>query len=254
MLVYENQQTKISMYRGLYEELIPENNILRQMKETIDFSFVNKLLADKYVKYYGRPAKEPALMFKLIFLQFKDDLSDREVIDRASYDLSYKFFLDLDPEDSLPDASLLSVFRKTKLSEEDTLEELLSETVRQAIVKGVLKSNTIIIDATHTQSKSVTKSPTQLLQEITKKIRREIYTKAPEKSSILPEKEGATETLETFVKYTKTLIEAVENNTKNEVLPELVEAIEKAKKIVEDERINRKKGYIDEEAKKGYKS
>ena len=34
------------------------------------FSFINELLADSYCKNNGRPAKEPELMLKLLFLQY----------------------------------------------------------------------------------------------------------------------------------------------------------------------------------------
>ena len=105
------------------------------------------------MKQYGRPAKEPEMMYKLLFLQTKDLLSDREVIERAKTDMVYKYFLDLNPEDEVPSYSLLSIFRNTKIKDENILEEMLKETVRQAIEKGIIKSNSIIVDATHTNSR-----------------------------------------------------------------------------------------------------
>ena len=62
-------------------------------------------------------------MYKLLFLQTKDLLSDREVTERAKTDMSYKFFLDLNPEDDVPSYRLLSVFRNTKIKDEAILEE-----------------------------------------------------------------------------------------------------------------------------------
>ena len=55
--------------------------------------------------------------------------------------MAYKFFLDLNPEDDVPSPSLLSIFRNTRIKDETILEEMLSETVRQAIEKGIIKSN-----------------------------------------------------------------------------------------------------------------
>ena len=170
MLENKYKQITISEHISLYDKIIPKDNFLRKLKENIDFSFVNKLVEKEYSEKYGRPAKEPEMMYKLLFLEIKDSLSDREVIERAKTDMAYKYFLDLNPEDCVPSYSLLSVFRNTKIKDESILEEMLQETVKQAIEKGIIKSNSILVDATHTNSKNLKKTPTQVLREISKKL------------------------------------------------------------------------------------
>ena len=59
----------LSPYQGLYDVIIPKNHILRRLKENIDFSFVNPMLRKQYCEHFGRPAKEPEMMFKLLFLK-----------------------------------------------------------------------------------------------------------------------------------------------------------------------------------------
>ena len=59
----------LSPYQGLYDAIIPANHLLRRIKENIDFSFVNPMLRKKYCENFGRPAKEPELMLKLLFLK-----------------------------------------------------------------------------------------------------------------------------------------------------------------------------------------
>ncbi len=159
------KQITISEHIKLYDKIIPEDHILRKIKENVNFSFVNKLVAKEYCENFGRPANEPELMFKLLFLEIKDGLSDREVVQRAKTDMAYKYFLGLNPEDDLVSYSMLSIFRTTKIKDEAILEEMLQETVRQAIEKGVIKSNSIIVDAAHTHSKGVKRTPTQILRE-----------------------------------------------------------------------------------------
>ena len=51
-------QLELSEYRSLYDKIIPEDNILRKVKESIDFSFVNPMLKKSYCEHFGRPAKE----------------------------------------------------------------------------------------------------------------------------------------------------------------------------------------------------
>jgi len=96
----------------------------------VDFSFINELLENSYCKEFGRPAKEPEMMCKLLFLQHIYNLSDERVIEEASLNLAYLYFLGVNPEDSLPDKSLLSKFRTQRL-QESTLDEIITEIVRQ---------------------------------------------------------------------------------------------------------------------------
>ena len=140
-MLRDNNQLKLSLspYEKLYEIIIPKDHILRKIKENIDFSFVNPMLKKQYCEHFGRPAKEPEMMFKLLFLKKLYDLSDERLVSAAQTDMAYKYFLDLDPEDNMIDSSLLTKFRKTRITE-DILEEMLKETISQAISKGLIKT------------------------------------------------------------------------------------------------------------------
>ena len=48
--------------------------------------------------------------------------------------MAFKYFLDLDPEAPMINPSLLAKFRKTRITE-DILEEMLKETIQQALKK-----------------------------------------------------------------------------------------------------------------------
>jgi IS5 family transposase len=50
--------------------------------------------------------------------------------------MAFKFFLGLNPEDDVPDASLLAKFRTLRITEEE-LQEFLNETVRQALDNNI---------------------------------------------------------------------------------------------------------------------
>lgn len=76
-MLRDNSQLKLSLspYQGIYEVIIPANHLLRRIKENVDFSFVNPMLRKQYCEHFGRPAKEPEMMFKLLFLKKLYDLS-----------------------------------------------------------------------------------------------------------------------------------------------------------------------------------
>lgn len=113
---------ELSPYKSLYDMIIPEKHLLRRIKEHIDFSFVNPMLRKQYCEHFGRPAKEPEMMFKLMFLKKLYDLSDERLISSAQTDMAFKYFLDLDPEAPMINPSLLTKFRKTRITE-DILEK-----------------------------------------------------------------------------------------------------------------------------------
>ena len=77
-MLRDNSQMKLSLspYQGLYELIVPEEHLLRKIKDNIDFSFVNPMLKKQYCEKYGRPAKEPEMMFKPMFLKKMYDISD----------------------------------------------------------------------------------------------------------------------------------------------------------------------------------
>ena len=113
-MLRDNSQLKLSLspYQGIYEVIIPANHLLRRIKENIDFSFVNPMLRKQYCEHFGRPAKEPEMMFKLLFLKKLYDLSDEILISSAQTDMAYKYFLDLEPEAKMIDPSLLYKIQK----------------------------------------------------------------------------------------------------------------------------------------------
>jgi len=254
MLNYENEQIKISQYRSLYDIIVSKDNLLRKIKENIDFSFVNQMLSDSYCKYYGRPAKEPEMMFKLMFLKTIYDLSDEKAIQNSNHDMSYKFFLGLDPEDKLVDSSLLTKFRKTRIKNDDILNEMLKETVRQAVEKGLIKSNTILVDATHTKSRSRRETPTQILRRISKELRKIIYKNHFDLSNNFPEKPQETDTLEKEIEYSKSLVEIIEKVGEGRLDKEIEQRLFQLKDLLGSDNILEIQSVVDEDAKQGYKS
>lgn len=254
MLKDHSQMTlSLSPYQGLYDAIIPANHLLRRIKENIDFSFVNPMLRKQYCENFGRPAKEPELMFKLLFLKKLYDLSDERLINSAQTDMAYKFFLDMEPEARMIDPSLLTKFRKTRITE-DILEEMLKETIQQALDKGLIKSGTIIVDATHTNASVRAKSPTQILRDLSKQLRKEIYKKAFELSEKFPGKPSLESSLEEEISYTHELLSALKEDIFAIGDKKIQKLYEKIKELLETEKIRDIRSKDDEDARFGHKT
>ena len=152
-MVEQQQKLALSPYMDIYELVIPKDNLLRQIKELVDFGFIYEELIDKYCLDNGRSAVLPVRMFKYLLLKSVYDLSDIDVVERSKYDMSFKYFLDMAPEESVISPSSLTKFRKLRLKDMNLSDMLITKTVQIALEKGILKSKSIIVDAAHTKSR-----------------------------------------------------------------------------------------------------
>lgn len=73
MLKHGTRQPNLTI--TLYDLKVPQTHLLRRISAVVDFLFVNEMLRASYREKFGRPAKEPELMLKLLFLEFLYDLS-----------------------------------------------------------------------------------------------------------------------------------------------------------------------------------
>src|SRR5512135_158670 len=131
----------------IYDQLLRRRpHFLKDLAQVVDFRFVEEHCKDFYVDW-GRDPWDPVLMFKMVFLQFLYDLSDREMEEQAAFNLVYKWFLGLSVEELPPDFSTLSRFR-TRLGAEG-FEKLFNQVVDQARSRGFITDRLHIIDSTH---------------------------------------------------------------------------------------------------------
>jgi len=126
-------------------QLVPEDHELLQIDREVDFSFVREEVADLYSDALGREAIDPELLLRLIFLQARYDLSDREVIERSRTDLALRCFLHLQLEDDLPHYSTLSVFR-SRLGVE-RFERIFNRSVTDALQQGLVSGRMVLVDS-----------------------------------------------------------------------------------------------------------
>jgi hypothetical protein len=252
-MIKGQQQLMISKYHGLYDMIIPKDHFLRQLNDLVDFSFIfNELLAN-YSFDMGRGAKDPIMLFKYHILKTTYELSDEDVVERTLYDMSFKYFLNLAPEETeLIHPSTLTKFRKLRLKDMNLLDLLIKKTVELAINKGILVSKTLIVDATHTKARYNQKSAQEVLLERAKFLRREIYTVNGEIKEMLPRKVTNGQ-LEDVIAYCQELTNIVEATPELMVYAKVKERLNYLTEAIEDdlEQLALSK---DEDARVGHKT
>lgn len=229
-----NQETlTLSPYIAIYDLVVPKDNLLRQINELVDFTFVIDELKDKYCLDNGRNAIPPIRMFKYLLLKSIFDLSDVDVIERSKYDMSFKYFLDMAPEDSVINPSSLTKFRKLRLKDIDLLDMLIAKTIEIALEQGVIKSKTIIVDSTHTKARYNQKSPKEFLKEKSKNVRKAVYQVDESMKEKFPSK-AKSDQVEEELEYCQEVISVVEKEIHLVNVPAVQERLNVLKEIVED--------------------
>ncbi|MGD6871950.1 IS1182 family transposase [Sutcliffiella horikoshii] len=251
-MISNQESFNLSPFSAIYDIVVPKNNMLRQINELVDFSFILDELKTKYCLDNGRNAIPPIRMFKYLLLKSIYDLSDVDVVDRSQYDMSFKYFLEMAPEDRVIDSSSLTKFRKLRLKDVGLLDMLIEKTVEIALEKGIIKTNTIIIDATHSKARYNQKSATEFLQEKSKNVRRAIYQIDESLKSKLPQKTTSND-VEEELAYCRKVIDTVDEIPQVASIPAVREKLNILKEVVEDytEQISYSN---DPDARKGHKT
>lgn len=232
-MISKQETLNLSPYMALYDVLIPKDHLLRQIDELVDFSFVLDELQSKYCLENGRNAIHPIRMFKYLLLKSIYDLSDADLVERSKYDMSFKYFLDMTPEEDVMNSSSLTKFRRLRLQDLHLLDLLINKTVEIAVEKGLLLSKIIMVDATHTQARYNQKSPKEFLQEKSKNVRKAVYQLEEEMVGKFPEKPTSNE-IEEELQYCRQVVEVVETQSKVAQIPAVKERVNVLKEVIDD--------------------
>jgi hypothetical protein len=166
--------------------------------------------------------------------------------------MSFKYFLEMSPEEDVIDPSSLTKFRKLRLKDSDLLNLLISKTVTIAIEKGIIRSKSIIVDATHSLSRSNPYSALEVLRERSKLLRKAVYAIDEDMKAGMPEKSN-TDELEKELAYCRKLERYIETDPTLSLVPAVKEKLNLLKEAMADMQEN----YMlsrDKDAKTGHKS
>jgi len=251
-MLSQQQQIQFSSFSELYDLIVPKDNLLRRINDLIDFTFIYNELVSKYCITNGRTAESPVRMFKYLLLKTIYTVSDVDVVERSQYDMSFKYFLGMSPEEGVIDPSSLTKFRKLRLKDNDLLNLLINKTVAIAIEKGIIRSTSIIIDATHSLSRSNPYSALEVLRERSKLLRKAVYAIDEDMKASMPEK-NTTDELEKELAYCNALEKCIEADQTLSQIPAVKEKLNLLKETVTDtqEHYTLSK---DKDAKTGHKS
>ncbi len=126
--------------------MLPKSHVLLDIKRLIDFSFVTQEVKDLYSDT-GRGSIDPRCMFKMLFLLFFCNIpSERELIEHVQVNVLYRYFCDINLDETIPDHSSFTVFRQ-RLGK-DRFKRLFNKVLTQCIKHDLIDGSHISFDAT----------------------------------------------------------------------------------------------------------
>lgn len=176
LMFFENSTRQQKFETVLIENLVPENHLLRKIDKYIDFTFINEICRPYYCQNNGRPAIEPEIMFKMLFLGYLYGIrSERRLVEEVQMNIGYRWFLGYGIEDKIPDVSVIWQNRVRRFNGTDIPQQIFDNIVRQAMKHGLVDGKVLYSDSTHLKANAnknkfvnveVTQTPKSYLDEL----------------------------------------------------------------------------------------
>jgi transposase len=144
----EKKKEEKLFYYLRFEELIPEDHILRLVDQYVDFSFVRSKVEHLYSDT-GRPSVDPELMMRMLLVGYLFGFSsERRLCDEVRMHVGYRWFVGLSLDDKVPDHSTFSKNRHGRFKESRIYQQMFDQIVQQCMEKGLVSGKHLTVDST----------------------------------------------------------------------------------------------------------
>ena len=180
MLREQKKEKQMQLEVVMIEELVPQDHLLRKIDKAVDFSFIHEMCKDLYSPNIGRPAIEPELLFRMLFIGYLYGIkSETRLAQEVNENIAYKWFLGLGLTEKGPDHATISINRVRRFKDNNIAEQIFNEILKQCIKKGLVGGEILYTDSTHIKAKAnkhrkqlveVKESPKEYMKELDEQI------------------------------------------------------------------------------------
>jgi transposase len=143
----EHQGTMELVY---IEQLVPKEHLLRKIDKAISFNFIYDKVERLYCQDNGRPAVDPVVLFKMLFIGYLFGIrSEQQIIREIEVNIAYRWFLGFSLTDKIPHASTFSQNRHRRFNDSPVYQEIFDEIVLQAVKRKMVDGKVLYTDSTH---------------------------------------------------------------------------------------------------------
>ena len=112
--------------------LVPQDHLLRKIDAAVDFSFIHDLCKDLYSPNIGRPAIEPELLFRMLFIGYLYGIkSETKLAQQVNENIAFKWFLGLKLTEKGPDHATISLNRVRRFRDNNIAEKIFDNILKQ---------------------------------------------------------------------------------------------------------------------------
>ncbi len=129
------------------EEVVPQDHLLRQIDQFLDFSELREHLAP-YYSHTGRPSVDPELMIRMLLIGYCLGIrSERQLCMEVRLNLAYRWFCKLSISDPIPDHSTFSKNRHGRFRESEVFRQVFEQVLERCIEEGLIGGEGFAVDA-----------------------------------------------------------------------------------------------------------
>jgi transposase len=153
---------------------VPANSFYGRMAAVSEVLFKDDDLKEIYDPSNGRPSLPPSLMSGVLLLQFHDDVSDEEAVQRLQFDLRWQVALNLPTDFAAFDPSSLTYYRQ-RLIEHEKERYAFDRFVKVGREAGFIPDRvTLLTDTTHTKGAGAVQDTYTLLRKGIRKLLKQV--------------------------------------------------------------------------------
>ncbi|MBQ8349927.1 MAG: transposase [Ruminococcus sp.] len=143
----ENRQMKMCLVT--LDELMPQEHFLRDLDRCVDFSFIYDKVEALYSNT-GRPSVDPVMLIKMMLIGYLYGIeSERRLEQEVRVNIAYRWFLEIELDEPVPDHSTISQLRHRKFSGTTIFQDIFDEIVRKCMEEGLVTGKLLLTDSTH---------------------------------------------------------------------------------------------------------
>jgi len=169
---------------------VPNDSFYGRMAAVSDVLFKDDDLKEMYDPGNGRPSLPPSILSGVLLLQFHDDVSDEEAVQRLQFDLRWQVALNLPTDYPGFDPTSLGNFRE-RLAEHGQARYAFDRFVAVGRAAGFIPDRvTLLTDTTRTKGAGAVQDTYTLLRKCMRKLLKQLgYAAAGKRRGLAPETE-----------------------------------------------------------------
>jgi len=133
-------------YQVSLESLVPQDHMLRRLARVVELGWVRTATAEHYSNT-GKPSIDPVVIAKMMIVGFLYNInSERQLMREIQVNLAYRWYLNYDLDEDIPNHSVLSKARR-RLGQH-FFEQLFGSVLQLCRQSGLIDGSNVLIDST----------------------------------------------------------------------------------------------------------